>query len=54
MHLAPGDQATLVVSTLDGATNTLDIEVVGVFQSFSKDFDARSVRISSWLRRSCC
>ncbi len=46
MHLAPGDQATLVVSTLDGATNTLDIEVVGVFQSFSKDYDARSVRIS--------
>ena len=46
MHLAPGDQATLVVSTLDGATNTLDIEVVGVFQSFSKDFDARAVRIS--------
>ncbi|MCK6392577.1 FtsX-like permease family protein [Zoogloea sp.] len=46
MNLAPGDQATLVVSTLDGATNTLDIEVVGVFQSFSKDFDARAVRIS--------
>jgi putative ABC transport system permease protein len=25
--------------------NTLDLEVVGVFQSFSKDFDARAVRI---------
>ncbi|MDD3353116.1 ABC transporter permease [Zoogloea sp.] len=46
LNLTAGDQATLVVSTLDGATNTLDIEVVGVFQSFSKDFDARAIRIS--------
>lgn len=46
LRLAPGDQATLLVSTLDGAMNTLDIEVVGVFQTFSKDFDARAVRIA--------
>ncbi|HRP25205.1 MAG TPA: ABC transporter permease [Rhodocyclaceae bacterium] len=46
LRLGPGDQATLLVSTLDGAMNTLDVEVIGVFQSFSKDFDARAVRIA--------
>ena len=46
LQLSPGDQATLLVSTIDGAMNTLDVEIVGVFQSFSKDFDARAVRIS--------
>lgn len=45
LRLEPGDQATLLVSTIDGAMNTLDIEIVGVFRSFSKDFDARAVRI---------
>ncbi|THF65504.1 ABC transporter permease [Pseudothauera nasutitermitis] len=45
LGLAPGDAATLVMNTADGALNTLDFEVVGVFQSFSKDFDARAVRI---------
>lgn len=46
LNLAPGDRATLLVTTLDGAMNTLDIEVVGVFRSFSKDFDARAVRLA--------
>lgn len=46
LQLGPGDRATLVVSTINGAMNTLDIEIVGVFQTFSKDFDARAVRIS--------
>lgn len=46
LRLAPGDRATLLVSTIDGAMNTLDVEVVGVFQTFSKDFDARAVRIA--------
>jgi putative ABC transport system permease protein len=45
LNLQPGDQVTLLVSTAGGALNTLDLEVVGVFQSFSKDFDARAVRI---------
>ncbi|PTD96951.1 ABC transporter permease [Pseudothauera lacus] len=45
MNLRPGDQATLVMTTADGAMNTLDFDIVGVFQSFSKDFDARAVRI---------
>ncbi|HEY7903156.1 MAG TPA: ABC transporter permease [Casimicrobiaceae bacterium] len=45
LNLKPGDRFTLLANTLDGAMNTLDLEVVGVFQSFSKDFDARAVRI---------
>ncbi|HRP75705.1 MAG TPA: FtsX-like permease family protein [Rhodocyclaceae bacterium] len=45
LNLVPGDQATLLVSTIDGAMNTLDVEIIGVFQTFSKDFDARAVRI---------
>jgi putative ABC transport system permease protein len=45
LGLKPGDWVTLVISTGDGAMNTLDFTVVGIFQSFSKDFDARAVRI---------
>lgn len=45
LKLKPGDQVTLLVSTSGGALNTLDFDVIGVFQSFSKDFDARAVRI---------
>ena len=45
LQLRPGNQVHIVVSTPDGAMNTLDFEVVGVFQSFSKEYDARAVRI---------
>ncbi len=45
MRLKPADQVTLLASTAEGALNTLDFDVVGVFQSFSKDYDARAVRI---------
>lgn len=45
LRLKPGDGVTLVMTTSDGAMNTMDFEVIGVFQSFSKDFDARAVRI---------
>ncbi|MDR1936630.1 MAG: ABC transporter permease [Candidatus Accumulibacter sp.] len=45
LGLAPGDRVNLVISLAQGAVNTLDFEVTGVFQSFSKDFDARAVRI---------
>lgn len=46
LQLAPGDHVTLVANAAEGALNSLDFTVVGVFQSFSKDFDARAVRIS--------
>lgn len=45
MGLKVGDRVTLVMSLPEGAVNTLDFDVVGVFQSFSKEFDARAVRI---------
>jgi putative ABC transport system permease protein len=34
-----------MVSTAGGALNTLDFEVVGTFRSFSRDYDARAVRV---------
>lgn len=43
--LKPGDRATLLANSAGGALNSLDFEVVGVFRSFSKDYDARVVRI---------
>jgi putative ABC transport system permease protein len=45
LGLKAGDRVNLVISLPQGAVNTLDFEIVGVFQSFSKDFDARAVRI---------
>jgi putative ABC transport system permease protein len=45
LGLKPGDRTTLLVNAAEGALNTLDFEVVGIFQSFSKDFDARAVRV---------
>ncbi|WP_018412966.1 ABC transporter permease [Methyloversatilis thermotolerans] len=45
LAVKPGDTVTLLLTTVDGAVNTSEFSVVGVFQSFSKDFDARAVRI---------
>ena len=45
LQLGVGDQATLLANTVHGALNTLNLEVVGIFQTFSKDFDARAIRI---------
>lgn len=45
LKLKPGDPVTLLVNTAGGAANALEFEVVGVFQTFSKDYDARAVRI---------
>jgi putative ABC transport system permease protein len=45
LKLAPGDRASILLNTPGGAMNTLEFEVVGVFQSLSKDYDARAVKI---------
>lgn len=45
LAVKPGDTVTLLLTTVDGAVNTSEFSVVGVFQSFSKDFDARAVRV---------
>lgn len=45
LQLGPGDALTLLASTEDGELNSLEFVVVGVFRSFSKDFDDRAVRL---------
>ncbi|MCC6610763.1 MAG: ABC transporter permease [Burkholderiales bacterium] len=45
LKLKPGERATILLTTAEGAMNTLDFDVVGVFQTFSKDYDARAVKI---------
>ena len=46
LGLKIGDRVTIVMTLAAGAVNTLDFELVGIFQSFSKEFDSRAVRIS--------
>jgi putative ABC transport system permease protein len=45
LNLHPGDTATVVTNTLSGAMNSLELRVIGVFETFSKDYDARAVLI---------
>lgn len=45
MGLKPGTPFNLVAPTVDEAMNTLEFEVVGVFQSFSKDYDDRVIKV---------
>jgi putative ABC transport system permease protein len=45
LDLMPGASATLLVNTAEGGLNTLEFEVVGIFQTFSLEFDARAVQI---------
>src|SRR5687768_3262054 len=45
LQLRPGSFLTLMVNTSEGALNTLEYEVVGVFRTFSKEYDDRAVRI---------
>lgn len=45
LGLKPGTPAVLVASTVDGAMNSFEVRVVGVFRSFSKEYDARAVKI---------
>lgn len=45
LKLKPGDHVTLLANALEGALNSIDLEVVGVFQSFSNDYDARAIKI---------
>ena len=45
LNLSPGNFMTLMVNTAGGALNTLEYEIVGVFRTFSKEYDDRAVRI---------
>lgn len=46
LQIAPGSFITLTTNTLDGSLNSLEFEVIGVFQTFSKDYDDRAIRIT--------
>ncbi len=46
LALHRGDVVTLLLNTGEGALNNLEFTVVGVFRTFSKDYDARAVRIA--------
>lgn len=45
LKLGPGDPLRLIATTPDGAVNSLEFRVVGIFQSFSRDYDDRALRI---------
>lgn len=45
LHLRPGSFVTFTVNTPEGALNTFEYEVVGVFRTFFKEYDNRAVRI---------
>lgn len=45
LQLKPGDYLTLLASTTDGALNSLESEVIGIFQTFARDYDNSAVRI---------
>lgn len=47
LHLYPGSFITLMANTPEGALNTLECEIIGVFRTFSKEYDDRAVRIHS-------
>jgi putative ABC transport system permease protein len=45
LKLKPGDYVTVLANSLEGALNSVDLQVIGVFQSFSNDYDARAIKI---------
>jgi len=45
LQLKPGDYVSLLANTADGALNSFEFQVVGIFQSFSKEFDKHAIRI---------
>ena len=46
MGLKTGSSFNVVAPTVDEAMNTVDLEVVGIFHSFSKDYDDRTIKVS--------
>ena len=46
LDLKLGSPIDIVAPTVDEAMNTVQLEVVGIFQSFSSDYDNRAIKIS--------
>lgn len=45
LDLHVGDPVNITTTTTDGGMNSLEFEVAGIFRTFSKEFDARAVRL---------
>lgn len=45
LELKPGSYLNVTINTAEGALNTLEFQVVGIFRTFSKDYDDRAIRI---------
>jgi putative ABC transport system permease protein len=45
MRLEVGDFVTVLTATPDGALNSLDFDIIGIFQSFSREYDSSVVQI---------
>lgn len=45
LGLHVGDVVNVIVNTEEGALNNLEFTIVGIFRTFSKDYDARAVRV---------
>ena len=45
LALKVGDPVNLTTTTTDGGMNSMEFEVTGIFRTFSKEFDARAVRL---------
>jgi putative ABC transport system permease protein len=45
MGLRPGSFFSVVAPTVEESMNTVELEVVGIFQSFSKDYDDRVIKL---------
>lgn len=46
LKLKVGDPLTVLCSTREGALNTIDLKIAGIFRTAFKDFDARAVRMA--------
>lgn len=46
LQLQPGNFATLILTTPDGALNSLEFKVVGIFRTIAKDYDDHAVQIA--------
>lgn len=40
-----GDTVSVTAPTIDGSLNLLDLDVLGIFRSFAKDYDDRAIRM---------
>lgn len=46
LNVGVGTFVTVLANTPEGAINTLEFEVMGVFRTYAKDFDDRAIRIA--------